>query len=60
METPELLIRVDERVEQHDKWMDAHMAHHSKLSWAFVSTAVSVILTQGGMIFALLRYMSSS
>ncbi len=54
-EKPELLIRVDERTERLEKWVEMHTSHHSRLSMAFVSTAISIILAQAGMIFALIK-----
>lgn len=54
-EKVELLIRVDERTDRQEKWIDAHAKHHQNLTRAFVSTAVSIVVVQAGMIFALLR-----
>jgi len=56
----ELLVRVDERSERHDKWIDDHAAHHQRLTFVFTTTAVSIVLAQGGMILALLRVLATS
>jgi hypothetical protein len=55
VERSELLIRVDERTARLEKWTSNHMEHHRRLFLAFVSAAISIILAQAGMIFALLR-----
>ena len=56
----ELLIRVDERTERQEKWIDDHAQHHQRLTFAFISTAVSIVLAQAGMIFAMLRVLATS
>lgn len=56
----ELLIRVDERTDRFEKWVDIHSAFHRRMGFVLASTAVSIILAQAGMIFALVKVMSSS
>ena len=58
-EQAELLIRVDERTDRFEKWVDIHAAFHRRMGFALMSTAVSIILAQAGMIFALTRVMAA-
>lgn len=50
-----LLIRVDERTDRVVKWIDTHEAFHRRMGFTLISAAVSIILAQAGMIFALLK-----
>jgi hypothetical protein len=54
-EHAELLIRVDERTDRLAAWTSTHEAFHRRMGFALISAAVSIILAQAGMIFALLK-----
>jgi len=59
-EKVELLVRLDERTDRLMKWTDSHKKFHRSMGFALISAAVTIVVAQGGMIFALLRIMSSS
>jgi len=54
-EQVELLVRVDEKTDRFEKWVDTHAAFHRRMGFVLVSAAISVIIAQAGMIFALIR-----
>lgn len=57
-ERAELLIRVDERTDKIEKWIDVHSAFHRRTGFVLASAAVTIIVAQAGMIFTLLKLAS--